>query len=226
MHRITLAAALLIVTVFGRPLSAQESPVPKLPATSPDLVPRSADGSDRLKQFQVELEALKKARAEAAASASSGVDASQEERARLKTRIFELTERLKAKDTSSSPRPAATADPAKSDAAAEPMRTIDRLRLVHNLLRTGEAQPALRSLQLIEPAGLNPKEAVLVQYMTASCYRRLGRLDKAKEGYLAIAGSKEDSFLAECAAWQARSIELREGLTGQTDTTAAKGNSK
>jgi len=217
---------LLLGLVAGSAVVAQDATRPKAGvAVNVPLPPRTADGSDRLKQFQSELEALKKARSEAAASGATGSDATQEERAKLKTQLNELIERLKAREAAPPVPPPAPADAAKSE-STDSTRTIDRLRLVHNLLRVGENQAALRALQLIEPATLNPKEAILVQYLKASCYRRLGQLGKAKEIYGGIAGSKEDAFLAECAAWQLRSVEMREGSAMRADTTAAKGSSK
>lgn len=238
MRKLSIAIAVMVgcTLCWQAPCSRGQAKDEALPLiiptpsdTSKSALPRAADGSDRIRQLQMEIEALRRARASANAKVGEKKPLpASDERAKLSARLAELIELLKARKAAAPPPPPPPAAAAKPSAApaVDPARPVNRIRLVQNLYRSGETVAALRAMQMIEPASLTNKEAALIRYLKASCHRKLGETDKAREIYREIAASKDDAFLAECAAWQLRTMEIRQGLAAQLDTTGAKGSIK
>jgi len=192
----------------------------------PPPLPRRTPPVDPLQRLQHEVDDFKKARSETPASPvpapmlppEASPSGGLEERAKLRSRLDELFEQLLKKNAAA---PAATpthAEPAH-DVPHSAVAPADRLRQAQNLFRIGEVRAAQRALLLIDPNTLAGKQPSLWNYMKASCHRRLGELAPAKQIYAELAESKEDEFLAECAAWQLQALRTREELTLPLDTT-------
>jgi hypothetical protein len=190
----------------------------------PPIVPRtkpSSSETEELRRLQAELDALKKARSEPPASPAPPADSAAAEamadRIKLKLKLFDLIEKLQTKRVSSPANPPPFPEaPRLTDDKGKP---VDRLRQVQNLYRSGQIQAAQRALQLMDPATFTGRQGAMLKYLRASCHRRAGELDQAKQLYGELASSKDDEFLAECAAWQLQAIKAREELASRLDTT-------
>jgi tetratricopeptide (TPR) repeat protein len=180
-------------------------------ATRPPL-----PGSDELRRLQAELDALGRAQAALIDDPPSAGSDSLSERAKLKERLIELIEKLKSSGRPASAGPPSSSRPTEPATDAKP---VDRLKQAENLYRAGEIRLAQRVLQSIDAAGLSSKQAGLVRYLRASCHRRLGEYDQARQLYREIAASKDDTFLADCATWQLQAIRTREEIAAQTGST-------
>jgi hypothetical protein len=172
-------------------------------------------GSDELRRLQAEIEAIARMQEGLGDDPMPPAADSASERAKLRERLIELIDKLKSSSRSGS-------SPKAQSQSADPisdMRPIDRLKQAENLYRAGEVRSAQKVLQSIEPASLAGKQGILVRYLLASCHRRLGEYDQARIIYRDIAASKEDAFLAECAAWQLQAIRSREEIATQVAPT-------
>jgi tetratricopeptide (TPR) repeat protein len=180
--------------------------------------PRSAyTGSDELRRLQVEMEALTRIQEGLADDPISPAgDNSVAERARLKERLIELIDKLKSSSRSVGGAP--KSQPLTADQNSD-SRPVDRLKQAESLFRAGEVRSAQKVLQSIEPASLNAKQSALARYLRASCCRRLGDYEQARQIYREIAASKDDAFLAESAAWQLQAIRSREDMAAQIAPT-------
>lgn len=140
------------------------------------------------------------------------------ERARLKARLFDLLERIPSRQVPAKNTPAAEPPP---ELNSETFRPVDRIRYVQNLIKAGQYATALRTFQVLDPSNFSGKQGAMLRYLQASAHRRAGDLEAAKKLYAELAQSREDDFLAECAAWQLQAIRTREELSGRLDTTRA-----
>lgn len=237
-----LLAAVTIVALGRSDLFADDDtgkPLTTPPKTADDAGRRTLDGhplpqpssedpQHELKQLRAELEELKRSRSRgsqppAASPASKPeMDVPNEsaelaaERARLKAKLYELLERIPARQTPPSTAP--IVDPSH-DTNPDSVRPVDRLRYLQNLIKSGQYATALRAFQVMDPASMTGKQGAMLRYLKASAHRRAGDLEAAKQLFAELAQSREDEFLAECAAWQLQAIRMREELNGRLDTT-------
>ncbi|MCX7700443.1 MAG: hypothetical protein N2039_06160 [Gemmataceae bacterium] len=140
------------------------------------------------------------------------------ERARLKARLFDLLERIPSRRAPATSTPAVEPPP---EWTSESFRPVDRIRYVQNLIKAGQYATALRASKVMDPANFSGKQGAMLRYLQASAHRRAGDLEAAKKLYAELAQSRDDDFLAECAAWQLQAIRTREELTGRLDITRA-----
>jgi len=59
------------------------------------------------------------------------------------------------------------------------------------------------------------EERAPVQYMIATCLRKLGKRDEAAKVYREVVGIKDDPFIADCARWQLQTLTWRKDVDTQ-----------
>jgi tetratricopeptide (TPR) repeat protein len=96
-----------------------------------------------------------------------------------------------------SPRP-----PSNSTDTAIGEKPIAPMELAQMLFRAGNYEGALAAFRLLDTTTLSREDRLLVQYLQASCLRKLGRHDEALQLLREIANSRTDAFAVECARWQ------------------------
>jgi hypothetical protein len=86
---------------------------------------------------------------------------------------------------------------------------IDPQALAQALIGTADYAGALEAYRRLDMKGLKIKDKLFLQYMTATCLRKLGKIDDAATLYREVASSKVDPILADCAQWQLGGIRWR-----------------
>jgi hypothetical protein len=81
-------------------------------------------------------------------------------------------------------------------------KAVDPVAVAHALFRAGSNEAALQAFRLINLKGMRAEERAPIQYLMASCLRKLGKLDDALALYREVANSKGDEPVAACAQWQ------------------------
>lgn len=84
---------------------------------------------------------------------------------------------------------------------------VDVLARARALFQAGDVEEALKAYLQIDLAELPEEERAPIQYMIATCCRRLGQLDEAVKWYTIVAKTAGDKELAGCAQWQLKGIE-------------------
>lgn len=79
---------------------------------------------------------------------------------------------------------------------------VDLLARARALFQAGDVEEALKAYLQIDLAELPEEERAPIQYMIATCCRRLGQLDEAVKWYTVVAKTVGDKELAACAQWQ------------------------
>ena len=153
-----------------------------------------------------------------------------EELARKRQRLAELMSRLGtpsglqpglAEGSSKSPDsnlPGARSVPGSRGQGQGGTTVIDPLAMAQNYFQAGDYEEALRAYRLVPSGGLRPDERVSIQYMIATCLRKLGKIDEAMPLYREVSGFKGDNyvgFVAECAGWQVRNLSELHALRTQ-----------
>jgi hypothetical protein len=146
--------------------------------------------------------------------------ASADERARLRSRLLELVEQLKAQRAAP---PAALAKGKEAAPSPKPKfdlpagNSIDAVRLATNLYRADEVPSALSAFRAIETEKLSREDRAFVQYMTACCLRKLGKLTDATVIYRELANAKDDPLVSEYAVWQLNTLSSMQELETQLE---------
>jgi hypothetical protein len=104
-------------------------------------------------------------------------------------------------DRSAMPRP----DPGQQ-------KPVEPMALAQALYRTGDYEGALATYRLINPATVDRMNRVGLQYMIATCLRKLARTDEAAAAYREVVNSRDDPFLTDCAQWQLSALRWRRDL--------------
>lgn len=107
--------------------------------------------------------------------------------------------------------------PPTSTAASATAKPVDALALAQALLRVGDFEGALQAYRVVEQSSLKVEDRVVVQYFTATCLRRLGRVPEASTLYRELANAKSPEFFVDCARWQLAAIEVRHQLDVDLD---------
>ena len=186
-----------------------ELPLPRIPSVgelpAPDL--------ERLKK---EREDLQKELAKSGKE-TEGSDASLEkERTLLRIQLAELLRKLNERKSPPEPKITGGGVPAKVD-PVETIRPLDPLSQAQSLYQTRNFEAALRALKLLDLATFSREDRAFVQYLMASCHRRLGKLSEAAALYREVAEGRDDEFLTECAIWQLSNIRWRQELEAQLE---------
>ncbi len=77
---------------------------------------------------------------------------------------------------------------------------VDPMALAQALVGTADYAGALEAYRKLDMKGLKIKDKLFVQYMTANCLRKLGKIDDAATLYREVASSKLDPILADCTS--------------------------
>src|SRR5262249_7109055 len=94
-------------------------------------------------------------------------------------------------------------------------KPLDPMALGRALFRIGDYESALTKFRRIDLNTLNRLDRVAVQYLTATCMRKLGRTDEAAALYREIVNAKVDPMLVDCAQWQLSELSWRKDLEAQ-----------
>jgi tetratricopeptide (TPR) repeat protein len=81
-------------------------------------------------------------------------------------------------------------------------KTLDPMALASALFRAGNYQGAAQAYQMLPLDGMNADERAPVQYLIATCLRKLGKNEDAAVLYREVANVKGDENLASAAQWQ------------------------
>jgi hypothetical protein len=108
----------------------------------------------------------------------------------------------------------------KRDAAPE--GPVDPIALAQALYRTGDYEGALATYRLINPNTVDRPNRIGIQYMIATCLRKVGKKEEAATLYREVANSHDDNFLADCAKWQLSALEWRRDIEGRLETLRNK----
>lgn len=205
-------------------LTAARADPPKAPDKLPPLPPSAPSAT---KNLRAEREALDKASDPADAPADATGPAG--ERAVLRAKLLELVKKLEQKKMA--PPPAGPTKPGAKEPMPPPrakfevpegLKPVDAVRLAQNLYRADEIDAALRAFRLIDVSALSREDRAFVQYMTACCLRKTGKLSEAAVLYREVADAKEDEFLTECAVWQLQTLRSSQELEAQLEQLRAR----
>jgi Flp pilus assembly protein TadD len=103
--------------------------------------------------------------------------------------------------------PAPAMRPAKTPLEEEPTTPpLDPLALGRTLFRAHDYASAMKAFRQVNQTGMKPEERRPIEYLIATCLKRLGKVDEAAAIYREVASSKGDEILAECAQWQLNTL--------------------
>ncbi|GIW78955.1 MAG: hypothetical protein KatS3mg105_0762 [Gemmatales bacterium] len=94
---------------------------------------------------------------------------------------------------------------------------IDPISLGQVLFAKGDFEGALEAYRQIDLTGMPASERAPIQYMIATCLRRLGQLAEAEKLYRQVADTKGDEVLANLAQWQLDSLRWRREMQQKLD---------
>jgi tetratricopeptide (TPR) repeat protein len=171
---------------------------------------------EALDKLKAEREKLLKQLDPAAGNSIPTEDTLIFERAKLRLEIAELLKRLEEQKTSPPPI-VAVVPKVKTLSPEELTKSLDPLAQAKALYLATSYEAALKAFKLIDSAALTREDRTFVQYMIASCLRRLGNLTEATQIYREVADAGEQEFLRECAVWQLSNIRWRQELEGQLE---------
>ena len=78
-------------------------------------------------------------------------------------------------------------------------RPTDTIRVAQNLFRDGDTVAALATFKSLDVSTLPRDDRAFVQYMTACCLRKMGKLNEAAVLYREVMESRDEEYLAESA---------------------------
>lgn len=174
--------------------------------------------------LRADTEALAADRAEAAKDAPG--DSVSAERAELNAQLKLLLKRLNdAPPGATVGRPTPPPPRPKFDVPAAG-GILDGVRLAQNLFRDDEIDAALRAFRLIDTSQLTREDRAFVQYMTATCLRKLNKPAEAAAVYREVADAKDDEYIADCAVWQLSLLRSTQELEDQLEQLRAKSKNR
>jgi hypothetical protein len=198
---IGLIGLLAAATAWGQPPAANR-PAGGLPPSVTEPKPSTADNAGP------------RATAESASA----------ERLRLMIQLQELIRRLNERPAGSGidrplpiGKPPVGPSPRPKFEFPETGKPIDGLRVAMNLFRDNDFNSALRAFRLIDTTSMSREDRAFVQYMTASCLRRLNRNSEAAVIYREVADARDDEFITECAVAQLSMIRSAQELETQLE---------
>ena len=218
----TFAGGVMLMVGCAVMAQGPEIPAPTI-TKGPAQLPAPADEKsalEKLKATRTELKGEREAAAKTLEPDDTGMDV---ERREMRKKLEELLKRLDSRGKLPLPdlkapsrMPALPADPRPPVSAPEAVSAAtDALLLAQNLYRAGDYPAALRAFRLIDLTLYAREDKAFIQYMTACCLRRTGKLAEAAVIYRDVADSKDDDFVTECALWQLGSLRWREDMEKQ-----------
>jgi TolA-binding protein len=97
----------------------------------------------------------------------------------------------------------------------EPNRAAEPLALAQALFRSGNYEHALKAFRLVNTNGMPAEERVPVQYLIATCLRKLGKTTEAMALYRDVANARGDDQVAGCAQWQLNLLQWKAEFDSQ-----------
>jgi tetratricopeptide (TPR) repeat protein len=70
------------------------------------------------------------------------------------------------------------------------------------LFKAGNYELALKAYRLVSLSGMKADERAPLQYLTATCLRKIGKMEEAAGQYREVANIRGDEQVAACAQWQ------------------------
>jgi hypothetical protein len=162
-----------------------------------------------------ERESLAREREESVKEMDSGSDSLSVERAKLRAELRELLKKINERKSAPAETEPRVVFPKSPD--EEATRPLDPLNQAQSLYRQGNFDASLRAFRLVDTSALTAEDRSFVQYMIASCLRRLGKTSDASDLYREVADAHEDAFIAECAVWQLSNLRWRRDLETQLE---------
>ncbi len=105
--------------------------------------------------------------------------------------------------------------PAASTEITSHNGVIDPVAVAQNYFRASDFEAALEAYRRVPTRGALAEERAPVQYMIATCLRKLGKHEEAAQVYREVVGIKDDPFLADCARWQLETLTWRKDVETQ-----------
>jgi hypothetical protein len=232
------------VQILQVPVPQMQLPNPNGSCLTKDLTLPTcslAESKENFRKLKTERETLQAERLTYVHASIS--DASfAEENAKLRLRLGEVLTRLGSKmnpprvsaPPPASETPAKPPDPTteKSSPQKQPpapaegggtlplenARPLDPMALAQVLFKAGNYGPALQTFRLIDQRGMKADERLPIQYLIASCLKRLGKTEEAAGVFREIANSRGDENLAVCAQWQLSALRWQQDMRTQLDT--------
>ncbi|MCS7159543.1 MAG: tetratricopeptide repeat protein [Gemmatales bacterium] len=98
--------------------------------------------------------------------------------------------------------PLARSGPPQAPSQENEEKPLAPMELGQTLFQAGNYEAAFAAFRLVEPITLSREDRLLLQYLQATCLRKLGRTEEAVKLYRDIANSRSEAFAVECAQWQ------------------------
>ena len=83
------------------------------------------------------------------------------------------------------------------------------------LFKVGNFEFALKAYRTVSFVGMRPDERAPIQYLMATCLRKLGKVDEAAAIYREVANMRGDEQVAACAQWQLVHLRWRSEFEAQ-----------
>jgi hypothetical protein len=220
-RRLTFGVLLLLLT--GVAAVAQLPPIIPLspePGKEPPVRSVPVPAPTTREQLKADLSALLGDRKELPTE-----DSLAAERARLQSDLRLLLSRIESRPVLG---PAIVPTPPVRPTPISPPdgQAVNPLRRAMNEYRENNFGISYDVFRYIDVNALAREDRVFVQYMKASCLRRLNRLNEAAVAYREIADAHEDDFFSDCAIWQLSMIRDAQELEGQIEQIRARTKSR
>lgn len=227
MRKIILQSAVgsaALAAMFGIALAAD--PPTTLPPPKPVEEPR---------KLRTELESLAAER-EAAAKEPTDLSGYSAERAKLRGQLTDLIKKIGEKKMAPATPPHAAPKVHETPMMPPPappkfvfdenVKPLDALRAAQNYYLSGQIDAALRTFKLIDPNTLAKEDRAFVNYMSATCLRKLGKLNEAADLYREVADKKDDTLIASCAVTQIATMKSIQQLETDLEQLRSQRKSK
>jgi tetratricopeptide (TPR) repeat protein len=201
------------------------SPPSNLPGTASVTQPDPAELLRDLARLKEARESLARERDKLAKGSVAAALADTAELASQRRRLAELLERLDQKRSGpvASPPDSPPVGPMRPSLVTKPpdpgpalvTSTEDPFLLAQAQFSAGKYEDSLAAYRRIDPDSLSHDERITVQFFTACCIRKLGKLEDAAVLYREVADAREDDFLTECALWHLSSLGWRRDVEKQ-----------
>jgi tetratricopeptide (TPR) repeat protein len=196
-----------------------------------------------LQKLKAEREVLATEQSMAGLHAPAGISLEGSETVKLRVRVAELLTRLGMRDgpkkngepsgpvlpptlsptdlavknDGNKQKPAGEKGLAKVDEpqAVDSSGALNPLALANVLYKAGNYDQALKAYRMISLTGQRADERAPIQYLIASCLRKMGKTDDAMAQYREVANVRGDDQLAACAQWQLGQMRWRSEYEAQ-----------
>jgi tetratricopeptide (TPR) repeat protein len=91
----------------------------------------------------------------------------------------------------------------------EAVEPVNALSLAEALFQAGNYEQSLKAYRTIDLTGMKADDRAPIQYLTATCLRKLGKTEEAATLYREVANSRGDEQVASCAQWQLNMLRWR-----------------